>query len=271
MSMSDVTEREERPAYVRFETRPITDKEASLREGRNISVDEDWALITPPYSKDCVEKKVKSWFSTLEANARNNRIPAAWVKMYKEQYEAYKEGQEIPVNGISVKNWAILSPAQVQNLINAGCRTVEDLAQANDEALRRLGMGGHELRNKAQAFLKASVDHGSIVEENALLKNQLGQLQGTIESMQNQINLMVAKGASKPEEITPIITPTQTEAISVSDIIEPVVPEAPQIVEKPKFELPQQDPKLVAAYIEKFGKKPHHMSKDESIRKKLKE
>lgn len=259
--MSDLVEREERPAYVRFETRAIADKAASLEAGHYVAKDEDWALITPPYSKDCVERKVDGWFESLEENVRNNRVPEKWMRTYKEAYEAWKSGQEIPLNGTSVKNWAAISPAQVQNLVNAGCRTIEDLAIANDEALRRLGMGGMELRNKAQAYLKASNDVGSVVEENASLKAKMGQLEGTIESLQNQINLMVRQGAqtSKPELAS---NPLE---ISAKDVID----ESP--AEKPKFELQKQDPELVKAYTEKFGKKPHHMTKDAGIRKKLKE
>lgn len=264
MSMNDVADREERPAYVIFEARPVTDKEASLKAGMNVSVDQDWALITPPYSKDQVEQKVATWFSNLEFNARNGRIPQTWVKMYHDQYDAWKKGQEIPLNGTPIKNWAIPSPAQVKNLIAAGMKTVEDLALCNDEGLRRLGMGGIELRNKAKAFLASA---SSVVEENAALKTEIEQLKASLEAMQQQVNIMVNQGARTVE--VPVITPTET--IAASDIMDEI-PEKPKKAVPKGFGVPAvQDPELVTAYIAKFGKKPNHLAKDATIRKKLEE
>lgn len=263
--------KEERPAYVRFESRPVTDAKASLAAGRNVSIDQDWALTTPPYSKDCVEQKIDTWRSNLEFNVKNGRIPQAWADMYLKQYAAYKEGQELPIDGTSVKNWAALSPAQVQNCLSASMKTVEDIALCNDEGLRRLGMGGIEIRNKAKAFLSSA---SSVVEENAALKTQVSQLEGSLEAMQQQINIMVAQGARTVE--APIAEVTEVSTISVADIIES--PESYSNPEPAKKVIPEgfgkkavQDPTLVAAYTEKFGKKPHHMAKDDSIRKKLEE
>lgn len=257
MSMNEALDREERPAYVVFEARPVTDKAASLEAGMNVSVDQDWALVTPPYSKDRVEQKVATWFSNLEFNAKNGRIPQAWVKKYHEQYDAWKKGQEIPLNGTPVKNWAIPSPAQTQNLLAAGMKTVEDLAICNDEGLRRLGMGGIELRNKAKAFLASA---SSVVEENAALKTEVEQLKGSLEAMQQQINIMVNQGARTVE--VPVV-----ETIPVADIIEPPKKTVPKGFGVPAV----QDAELVAAYIKKFGKKPNHLAKDATIRKKLEE
>jgi len=262
MSMNDLADREERPAYVEFEARPVTDKKATLEAGMNVSVDQDWALVTPPYSKDRVERKVTSWFETLELNAKNGRIPPAWVDMYKKQYQAWKEGQEIPLDGTPIKNWAIPSPAQVKNLLAANMKTVEDLALCNDEGLRRLGMGGIDLRNKAKAFLASA---SSVVEENAALKTELEQLKASLEAMKNQVNIMVSQGARTVE--VPVEVDSQ-EVISASDIMD--VPSEPKKTVPKGFGVPAvQDPALVEAYIAKFGKKPNHLAKDATIRKKL--
>ena len=75
MSVGDILERDEdRPAYVRFERRAIKDNEASLKAGHYVSKDEDYALITPPYSKDCVVKKADKWFENVEKQVINGRI-----------------------------------------------------------------------------------------------------------------------------------------------------------------------------------------------------
>lgn len=255
MSVGEILERDEnRPAYVRFERRAVDDKAATLAAGHYVSKDEDYALITPPYSKDCVEKKVSSWFPQVEVNVKNGRVPQSHLDFWKRAYQAWKDGQEEPINGTSVKDWNALSPAQCKNLISAGCRTIEDLAQANDEALKRIGMGAIELRQKAKAWLQAAKDHGPITMEIVSLQKENDQLKGSIESMQEQIRLLTMQLGSRGN-VDHIDVVEQTEEISVSDII----PEEPV----------QQS--LEDQYIAKFGKKPHHLMKPENILKKLQE
>jgi len=261
MSVGEILDRDDRPAFVRFETRAITDPEATLREGRHISKDIDWALITPPYSKDCVEKKVDSWLHQVKINVKNGRVPEAHYQYWKKSYEAWKEGQEAPVNGTSVKEWSAISPAQCKNLINAGCRTIEDLAGCNDEGLRRVGMGAIDLRNKAVAWLQAAKDHGPLMTQVASLQNENEQLKGSVESLQEQIKLLTIQlDARQPMSV--INEVEEPVGISASDIMEGVdtgVPTATEVRSKSPAE----------RYAEKFGKPPHHRMKEENILKAL--
>jgi hypothetical protein len=141
MSVNDLVNREERPAYVQFERRAVEDKPASIREGRYIAKDVDIALVTPAYSKDCMEQKVDQWLSNIDRNLREGRVPQTWVDQWKESLKRWKEGQEMPLNGTPIKGWGVISPAQQATLIGINCRTVEDLAAINDEGIRRVGMG----------------------------------------------------------------------------------------------------------------------------------
>ena len=93
MSSALEQDREDRPAYVRFERVAVEDKAATLKAGHYVAKDVDMALITPPYSKDVMKYKVGSWFSILEQDVRNNRIPKSWLDRYKESYEAFQKGK----------------------------------------------------------------------------------------------------------------------------------------------------------------------------------
>jgi len=253
MSVGDILERDEdRPAYVRFERRAVKDSEATLAAGHYVARNEDYALVTPPYSKDVVEKKVASWFDSVDQNVRSGRVPQKHFDLWKESYKRWLSGQDAPVDGTSVKDWSSISPAQCQNLINAGCRTIEDLAQANDEAMRRLGMGSNELKNKAKAWLQAAKDHGPLTEEVTQLKNQNKQLEGTIESLQEQIKRFEIRMDAQDGEMDPITTELATDA---------------DIALLEEFDI--QD--IKSAYKAKFGEFPHHRMKDETILKKLQE
>ena len=202
MSVGDILERDEsRPAYVRFELRAVPDKEASLKAGHHVSRDVHYALVTPAYSKDLFEQEANTWLEKQEGLVKAGRVPEDHLRYWKRVYENFKEGLEPPVNGTSIKEWNILSPAQCTNLLAAGCRTIEDMAQANDEALRRIGMGAVDLKNKAKAYLQAAKDHGPLTMQVSSLQKENEQLKGTIESMQEQIKMMQMQMDDKEEEV----------------------------------------------------------------------
>jgi len=131
---------------------------------------------------------------------REERIPLKWAQEYKESYTAWKRGEEIPLNGTPIKGWSVLSPSQQANVIAANVRTVEDLAQANGEAVARIGMGGMELRQKAEAWIKAAKDVGITVQENIALKAKVSTLEEQVSRQALQIKELVKEleGAKVP-------------------------------------------------------------------------
>lgn len=255
MSVGELLNRDEdRPAYVQFERRAVDDKEATIKAGHHVSKDVDYALITPPYSKDLVHKKVDVWFKQQEKDVLNGRVPEKHLRMWKEQYKYWQNGQELPVDGTSVKEWNLLSPAQCKNLINAGCRTIEDLAQANDEALRRVGMGAHDLKNKAVAYLQSAKDTSPLVIQISGLQKENEVLKGSLASLQEQVTLMSRQLDAKPT-YPQEVTREEYEGYETLNITkEDVIPLTP-----------------AQKYEAKFGKPPHHLMKEATILKKLQE
>lgn len=149
--------------------------------------DVDFAIITPVGSKDRIPREVIAWLSDLDARVREERMPGAWRDQYRAAYESWKRGESVPLNGTAIKGWAILSPAQQQNIISANILTVEDLAQVNDEASRRIGMGAIELRDKAIAWLKSATSSGVVTQENAALKSQVRTLEAQVKSLTEMV------------------------------------------------------------------------------------
>lgn len=188
----ELEQKAERPAYVRFVRRAVEDRQASTREGRYIAKDVDYALVTPPYSRDVVEIKVSTWLENLEADRRTGRIPQEWVDRYRKTHEAWKNGQELPPAGTPIRSWGVISPAQIENLVRINILTVEDLAGINDEGARRIGMGAIELKHKAQAWLKQLSDKGPLTQEVAALKSENEQLRTTIESLTAKVDQLLA-------------------------------------------------------------------------------
>lgn len=234
MSVGELISREERPAYVRFERRPMEDKAASIREGRYVAKDVDFALVTPPYSKDCVEYKVEQWLINMERNVRDGRIPEKWADQWKASYNSWKNGQEMPLSGTPIKGWGVLSPAQQATLIAMNCLTVEDLAGINDEGLRRIGMGAVELRDKAKNWLASMKDHGAVTVQLAAMEQENRNLATTVESLKAQVEALKNMIPRQPEMVQVGREPDISAAELLED--EPVVEEPKRRGRPPKVQ-----------------------------------
>lgn len=171
--------KEDRPSYVRFEKRPVEDRNLSISNGHFTTVDVDFAVITPHGTSDEIPRVVKDWFEYLTQAVREERVPARFFEYYKGCYDHYLKGEEAPLTGTPIKDWPPLSPAERTNLIAARVYTVEDLAAANEATLGVLGMGARALQQKAENWLRSSTDLGKITEEISALQVANKRLEAT--------------------------------------------------------------------------------------------
>lgn len=237
-----VVDRADRPAHVSFHRVAVEDKKASIEQGKFVGRDVDFVHITPPYSKDVFKMKVSAWLPQLQQDVMNGRIPQQWADQYIAAYKAWQNGQELPLNGTPIKGWGVISPTQQETLISMKVLTVEDLAQINDEGIRRIGMGGVDLKNKANAWLAQLQDKGpitlkmaSLEQENANLRSDLDTALTKIEEFQQALKTL--QSAPMTALVTgPGLVPS--EQIAVADLL----PE--EDAPKAKIKIPRQ---IVAA------------------------
>jgi hypothetical protein len=210
--------------WVEFRKISTEDRNASVETGTYVARDVDYAFITPAGSKDCVEKPVKEWFESLQQQVDSGRFPAEWLRAFRGMYEAWQKNEEIPVDGTSVKNWAVASPAQIEMLLKLHVRTVEQLAAANEEVISRLGMGARNLVDKAKAYVtQQSGGVGKMAEENAGLKRDLevaktsmSTLEETVRMLQAQVAALSAAAGSGQSE-----APPAAPSMTISDLLDP--------------------------------------------------
>lgn len=164
------------PAYVIFELRAVEDRNATIEAGHVVYKDVAYAIVTPAGTKDRIEKEAEAWLKDLEEGVRQERIPAAWLQAYRQAFKAWEESREVPEVGTPITSWPGVTPAQAKMLLDLNFRTVEQLAEATEEGMTRMGMGGRALKSKAQAFLDAANDTGKTAEELASLRQQVETL-----------------------------------------------------------------------------------------------
>ncbi len=229
-----------RPAFVRFERRVCENHEASKQAGQFVGKDVDYALVTAPGTRDVYIVKASQWLENIKQEMNGDRLPREFYEHYVKMYEAWKNDEELPLNGSPIKGWGVISPAQQETLIRMHILTVEDLAASNDEALHRIGMGAVTLRDKARAWIAQLSDRGPLTQEISALKLDNRNLKASNESLMRQIEGMketlsmlerqsLAVGMYGPAAKIP-----SSEEISLSDLIDPEPEANKQIPTRPR-------------------------------------
>lgn len=188
------TQQRDRPAYVTFEIRPEENRQASIDAGHPKFDNVDYAIITPAGSKDRVERPVSAWFAHLAQEVQAERFPSDWLQKYRNDYAAWKEGREAPIDGTPLVSWPPISPAMLKELLGLRVRTVEDLAAANEETLARLGMGARALKQQAVDWLATSNNIGKVA-------GQLTALQVKLEAQAKQIETLLQRNQSLEQQL----------------------------------------------------------------------
>lgn len=189
---------EARPPYARFEVIAVPDRTKEIEKGVYAFKDVEVVHLTAPGQRDTTTRYVNDWLEDVQKRAADGFIPAHWYQGFRAQYDAWKKQVEPPVDGTPIKGWSSLTPAQQATVLQAGIRTVEDLAAANDVACAAIGMGGVTLKQKAQAWLDAAKDVGKVVEQNNALQVLNAELQRRNEELATELRRLTGEqGAAK--------------------------------------------------------------------------
>lgn len=197
MNISYNAEAGKRPPNVSFEERSIEDRAATAAAGSAKFRSVDYVVLNQPGSKDSVEREAQPW---LDALHQNKNFDPLWVSRVKETYKLWKQGHEITPDGTHIRMWAAIDKAQADTLIAARLLTVEDLANASEDSLRRVGIGARDLKNRAKAWLEAAAKTGKTAEEITLLRAKTEMQDKEIAELREKIRLLAR--APKEELVT---------------------------------------------------------------------
>lgn len=113
--------------------------------------------------------------TTAEKIARVRKDPALWASV-EPYFDAWKKGQDAPVNGIPLDAAPFATRQIVEVLARVHIRSVEDLACAEDAALAKLNIPGiRAMQQKARAFLDAQQNLSGVASELAALRAMVEQ------------------------------------------------------------------------------------------------
>jgi len=189
--MVDIMPEEKHGFYVEFELRAVDDREQTVKAGHPVFKDIEVAIITMPGGSLVVDKVVTDELLREWKTGIPGRKPASPFAI--SAYEAWKDGREAPVNGTDLRNWPGVTPAQLKMCQGCTIRSVEDLAAANADAIRKMGMGAVALKDKAASWLESAGTNKNSEEVSALkvemkaLKEAIATKDAKIDTLMEQL------------------------------------------------------------------------------------
>lgn len=185
---------EYKPPRVRFEMREVEDRNASIKAGRKCYKNVAWAIVNPAGSKDEVERNADEWIASLQANIMRYgddperlNFEQRLLEAVERAYESFKSGNVMPETGTPIRMCLMFTPAEQRAIINANILTLEELAEANEQALGGIGMGGRELKQRAQRSISASENGGKAAEKINALEVQNAALLERIKALEEAL------------------------------------------------------------------------------------
>jgi hypothetical protein len=163
-----------------------TDAEASERAGRPVPKVLPFAFIQPDKFTR-LEYPAEEWLAKKKREAIEGRCNPDWVTRWEMQYQAWKKGEELPLEGQPIKTWAALNKEQVSRLIAMGYMTIEQLASVTDTNLAIIGLDGRYLRDLARKAMDQHQNGGAMTIEVASLKQSLRDKDEQIQRMQERL------------------------------------------------------------------------------------
>lgn len=183
--------------HVTFMNEAVYDAAASERAGRPIYRNEEHYEISFPGN---------------QLNIFHGRVTDVERNLYAREYEAFRKGEDVAINGTPIEELTVLSKAQVKELKYFNVNTVEDGAALTENAVQQMGMGARKLRELCQRYLEQAKDQAPLVElvavkdqleEKVKLQDaQLAEMNRIITGMQEQLNAY-AQAPRPPETAIP--------------------------------------------------------------------
>lgn len=147
-----------------------------------------WATVRSMKPKDDMkgdEKGIKRAF-----------LEHRW-SMIEKAYDAYKAGEEIPVDGTPIGSWPALTSDQAEAFRRIGIRTIEEVANMSDSVITKVPLPDpRSYPKKAMLFLE-NMDKAKAAEEMQARDDMIAQLREELDAAKSIIQEHVKPKAKK--------------------------------------------------------------------------
>lgn len=184
-----------RPNPITFEIRSVENRAESQKAGHYVGHDVIYVKVHQPgQTAQVFEDTAENWLD----RKRQQRDPH--YDYYASAFEAFKRSEELPISGAALKNWPNISPTFLKVCQSNKVMSVEDLAEASETTLKRLGPGARAYKKKAEAWLAVAESTGQITEQLADLEERLRASIERQEQLEEDNRKMAAELAARDRQ-----------------------------------------------------------------------
>lgn len=177
---------------------------ASKKEGRPIFEDQEFVRIkfVGDNKRELVAPAHEKYRMDREAGGQ-----VSYAEDFPRHYQAFKDGETQATIGTPIEELPFITAAKRSELKALNVNTAEALAQLDGTNLQRLGIGGRELKNQAQAYIDHAKDTAGetrLAGENAALKEQMEALMARMHEMELAAEQRSGPGPAQTATPTPV-------------------------------------------------------------------
>ena len=172
------------------------DPEATAREGYEVPRLVTFIEILPHGQRDPISFEAIPWLANKSREAADGRYNPQWVATFKNGYDEYLKGNEIPATGSPLILWERILKTR-REALKGQFPTVEDLAACPDSNLGLIGLDGRYLRDIARADVQARKSMEPIVLELAATNEENRQLKERMDTLVRRLEALEAAGQTK--------------------------------------------------------------------------
>lgn len=166
----------------------VASKESKDADGHVTRDNEYTAHIVSRGSKDEHVHEAESWVEGLRQkgigrgpfDTQAEEYGQVWYPRFRKMLDDFKAGEEMKHPGTSLRSILAFMKSEVAQAEAVHIYSLEDLAVANEEAIRHMGIGGRALKDKAVQLL-ASKDDNAMAEVVAAQRVEIDGLKERIE------------------------------------------------------------------------------------------
>jgi hypothetical protein len=189
--------------HVEFFMDAVENKAKSREAGRPVYDDREMVRIR--IAGDKLSSVVAPAHDQSSVTNPHTQRRYTYAELHEGPYEAFKKGQEYRGSGTPLEELTFLTAAIRKTLHGFNIYTAEALAALDGTPLQKLGMGGREWKDQAQAYLdraSGTADLSRFAQENADLRAQLEALQEQMAAIgSQQTEAVPASGLASQAEV----------------------------------------------------------------------
>jgi len=194
---------EARRPHVRFETKAEAYVDA---DGHMQHRNKYFVTVTPAggNGKDQLYQVAEDWLNGLRQKAMNqgsmdSELYMSWHGHFANMFDLFKQGEEMTTDGTPLRACMAFNPAQIAAAESVKIFSLEAMAGASESEITAIGIGGRDMKNKAEKVIE-QLSEGRVAEENAALRLKLSQMEERMAELEAAIPAKRGPGRPRQDE-----------------------------------------------------------------------